>query len=136
MEILQSIPNTTYLGVTLSTDLKFNIHLNKNVAKSYQCLAFVRRNLKYCPEKLRRLSYISLIRSKLEYSSSVWDPTKLAKSTRFPGNLPVFYHFYPSTRFLTFLPVLGILKIFFFLPVNIGEIRETTIDFMKVNILF
>ena len=62
------------MGVTISTDLKFNIHLNKNVAKSYQCLAFVRRNLKYCPEKLRRLSYISLIRSKLEYASSVWDP--------------------------------------------------------------
>ena len=73
-EILQSVPNTPYLGVTLSTDLKFNIHFNKNIAKSYQCLAFVRRNLKYCPEKLRRLSYISLIRSKLEYSSSVWDP--------------------------------------------------------------
>ena len=59
-------------GCTLSTHLKFNIHLNKNIAKSYQCLAFVRRNLTYCPEKLRRL-YISLIRSKLEYSSSVWD---------------------------------------------------------------
>ena len=70
-EILQSIPNTPYLGVTLSIDLKFNIHLNKNVAKSYQCLALVRRNLKYCLEKLRRLSYISLRRSKLEYSSSV-----------------------------------------------------------------
>ena len=45
-EILQSVPNTPYLGVTLLTDLKFNIHLNKIVAKSYQCLAFVRRNLK------------------------------------------------------------------------------------------
>ena len=65
-EILQSIPNTPYLGVTLSTDLIFNIHLTKNVAKSYQCLPFARCNLKYC--------YISLIRSKLEYSSSVWDP--------------------------------------------------------------
>ena len=73
-EILRSVPNTPYLGVTISTDLKFNIHLNKNVPKSYQCLAFVRRNLKYCPEKLRCLSYISLIRSKLEYASSVWDP--------------------------------------------------------------
>ena len=61
---------TPYLGVTLSTYLKFNIH--KNVAKSHQCLAFVRRILKYCPEKLRRLSYISLKRSQLEYSSSVW----------------------------------------------------------------
>ena len=51
-----------YLGVTLSIHLKFNIHLNKNVAKSYQCLiAFVRRNLKKCLEKRRRLSYISRI---------------------------------------------------------------------------
>ena len=25
--------------------------------------------------------------------------SRLAKSTRFPGRLPVFYHFYPSTRF-------------------------------------
>ena len=58
----------------ISTDLKFNIHLTINVAKSHQCLAFVRRNLTYCLEKLRRLSYISLRRSKLEYSSSVWDP--------------------------------------------------------------
>ena len=73
-EIMQTVTTTPYLGVTLSTDLKFNIHLNINVAKSYQCLAFVRRNLQYCPEKLRRLSYISLIRSKLKHSSSVWDP--------------------------------------------------------------
>ena len=37
-------------------------------------IAFVRRNQKYFPEKLRSLSYISLIRSKLEYSSFVWNP--------------------------------------------------------------
>ena len=67
--LLQSIPNSPYLGVTLST-----VHLNTNVAKSYQCLDFVRSNQKYCPEKLRHLSYISLIRSKLEYSGSVCDP--------------------------------------------------------------
>ena len=61
-EILQSIPNTPCLGVTLSTYLKFNIDLDlKNVAKSYRCLAFVRRNFKYGPEKLRRMSYIYLI---------------------------------------------------------------------------
>ena len=38
------------------------------------------------------------------------DPVRvrLAKSTRFPGRLPVFQHFYPSTRFLIFLPVFGI----------------------------
>ena len=62
--------------------------------------------------------------------------SKLAKSTRLPGSLPVFYHFYPSTRFFKFLPVLGIpiskkkikkkkkKNFVLFLPVNIGEIRE------------
>ena len=29
---------------------------------------------KYCLKKLRRLFYITLRRSKLEYSSTVWDP--------------------------------------------------------------
>ena len=63
--------------------------------------------------------------------------SKLAKSTRLPGSLPVFYHFYPSTRFFKFLPVLGISDfkkkikkkkkknlVCLFLPVNIGKIRE------------
>ena len=48
-EILQSVPNTPYLGVTLSTDLTFNIHLNKNVAKSYQMSSF-------CPSQSEILS--------------------------------------------------------------------------------
>ena len=61
--------------------------------------------------------------------------TKLAKATRFPGNIPVVNHFYPSTRFFNISTRFGNSQ-FFFLPVNIGEIRETTIDFMKVNILF
>ena len=30
-EILQSIPNMPYLDVTLSTDLKFNIHFKKRL---------------------------------------------------------------------------------------------------------
>ena len=76
-EILQSVPNTPYLGVTLSTDLKFNIHLNKNVAKSYQLSSFYPSQSEILSGETATsilLSYISLIRSKLEYSSSVWDP--------------------------------------------------------------
>ena len=46
------------LGVTLSTDLKCNIHSNTNVAESYKCLAFVRSNLKYCPEHLGTTSLL------------------------------------------------------------------------------
>ena len=48
-------------------------------------------------------------RHRVSVSLHIWlCSTKLAKSTRLPGSLPVFYHFYPSTRFFLFLPVLGI----------------------------
>ena len=37
-------------------------------------MGFLRRNLKNCPEECRKLAYISLVRSTLEYGSSIWDP--------------------------------------------------------------
>ena len=37
-------------------------------------LSFLRRNLKGCPEKLKKTAYFSLIRSFMEYSATVWDP--------------------------------------------------------------
>ena len=39
-------------------------------------LAFLNRNLKGCPKKLRDTAYISPIRPALEYSCSVWHPHK------------------------------------------------------------
>ena len=41
--------------------------------KSNSTLGFLRRNLKNCPEECRELAYISLVRSTLEYGSSIWD---------------------------------------------------------------
>ena len=37
-------------------------------------LSFLRRNLKGCPEKLRETAYFALVRSFLEYSTTVWHP--------------------------------------------------------------
>jgi len=35
---------------------------------------FIKRNLKGSPQELERLAYISLVRSSMQYASSVWDP--------------------------------------------------------------
>jgi len=35
---------------------------------------FIKRNLKASPQELKRLAYISLVRSGMEYASTVWDP--------------------------------------------------------------
>ena len=37
-------------------------------------LGFLRQNLGNCPAECRKLAYIALIRSRLEYGATVWDP--------------------------------------------------------------
>lgn len=72
--ILQQVPENPYLGITVSEDLKWGSHINKLTKKANSTLGFLRRNLKHCPPTCRRIAYLSLIRSTLEYSSIVWDP--------------------------------------------------------------
>jgi len=37
-------------------------------------MALLRRNLKNCPIDCRKTAYLALVRSCLDYSSSIWDP--------------------------------------------------------------
>ena len=71
---LKEVPNNPYLGITISNDLSWSTHIN-NVCKKASCsLGFLRRNLSHCPKPTRKLAYISLVRSTLEYGCSIWDP--------------------------------------------------------------
>jgi hypothetical protein len=73
-EILKSVDSNPYLGVHLSADLKWSTHITKVSKKAGSLLGFLRRNLGNCPPECRRMAYISLIRSVLEYGATVWDP--------------------------------------------------------------
>ena len=64
----------TYLGVELSADMKLNTHVKNTVAKGNQMLGVLRRNLNNCPGNPKDLAYKSILRPKLEYACSVWDP--------------------------------------------------------------
>jgi hypothetical protein len=72
--ILECTSENPYLGVLLQQDLKWSSHINRVVQRASQSLGFIRRNLKYCPAKLKETAYITLVRSKMEYGASVWDP--------------------------------------------------------------
>ena len=72
--ILTSVDQEKYLGVMLSHDLTWSPHIEKFTTKGNQKLVFIRRNLKGRPEKLKKLAYIALVRSGLEYASVIWDP--------------------------------------------------------------
>ena len=75
-EILQEVSDAKYLGIQIDNKLDWNKHISTVAARGQSKLAFLNRNLKGCPKKLRDTAYISLIRPALEYSCSVWYPHK------------------------------------------------------------
>ena len=72
--ILEHVQEAKYLGVILSEDLKWAKHIQFTTAKANSTLGLLRRNVHHCPAKLREQAFISLVSSRLEYSSTVWDP--------------------------------------------------------------
>jgi len=72
--ILESVQSAKYLGVTLSADLNWNNHIQQMMSKANQSLSFIRRNLQINSKSVKDRAYQSLVRPKLEYCCSVWDP--------------------------------------------------------------
>jgi len=71
LEICNSVK---YLGVTITSDLRWNAHINNIATKANNTLGFLRRNLKVSFPKIKTQAYFSLVRPILEYFSPVWDP--------------------------------------------------------------
>lgn len=72
--ILQEVTQAKYLGVTISNNLEWSNHVTAVSNKANNILAFLRRNLKGAPPKLKETAYLSLARPILEYGAAVWDP--------------------------------------------------------------
>ena len=73
-EALLPTNSTAYLGVELSSDLKWNTHVRKTASKANQTLGVLRRNLKNCPREIKNMAYKSILRPKMEYAAPIWDP--------------------------------------------------------------
>ena len=72
--VLENLESIKYLGVTITSDLKWNTHISIVCTKANRTLGFPRRNLYSCPQDVKEAAYKSLVRPILEYGSSVWDP--------------------------------------------------------------
>ena len=66
--------STPYLGVTLNEKLNWDEHINKTTAAANRMLGFLRRTMYKCPQDLKATAYKTIVRPKLEYSASIWDP--------------------------------------------------------------
>jgi len=64
----------SYLGVTVSSDLRQHEHVNNVSAKATKTLNFIRCNVCCFPPDTKATAYISLVHSHLEYAAAAWDP--------------------------------------------------------------
>lgn len=72
------------LGVTFDSKLKLYVHINSIVSKAYRMLGFIMRTTKdftdiNCVKYLYNTS--KLVRSQLEYCTSVWTPYQINQNT-------------------------------------------------------
>ena len=71
---LENVESIKYLGVTITSDLRWNTHVSNVYTKANRTLGFLRRNLYSCPQEVKEAAYKGLVRPVLDYGSSVWDP--------------------------------------------------------------
>ena len=87
---LQSTNTAKYLGVHIDSTLKWNTHINKTAPRANTTSAFLHRNIRTCPRKIKHLSYTTLVRPILEYASITSSGTHIQTPT--PLNLKQYYN--------------------------------------------
>lgn len=79
-ESLSTVDSYPYLGVTISSDLRWTLHVNHISARATRVLNLLRRNIYSCSADTKALAYTSLVRPHLEFASAAWDPYTQADS--------------------------------------------------------
>ena len=73
-EIVSPTDTTDYLGVRFNGKLRWNQHIDQISSAANRMLGFLWRNLYKCPQDLKGKAYKTMIRPKVEYCASIWDP--------------------------------------------------------------
>ena len=71
---LQETTSIKYLGITISSDLRWNQQIDNARAKANKKLGFLRRNVRIGSTQLKSQLYSTVVRSGLEYGSTIWSP--------------------------------------------------------------
>ena len=70
---LENVESIKYLGVTITSDLRWNTHVSNVCTKANRTIGYLRRNLYFCSQELKEAAYKGLVRPVLDYGSLVWD---------------------------------------------------------------
>lgn len=71
---INEVSEYKYLGVTLTSNLKWSKHIDNICSNARRKLGLLRRKLYEAPNELRKLAYSTIVRPAIEYASIVWDP--------------------------------------------------------------
>ena len=80
--ILGSVTSKKYLGVYLNHNLEWDHNFDQVTAKAARKLGFIRRNLRGAPAECKKLAYIALVWSGMEYASIIWDLHTITNSDK------------------------------------------------------
>ena len=73
-EKVPRVDHYKYLGVTVTSDLRWNKHCQSIRQKASRTLGLIRRTLPSCSREVKARAYTALVRPQLEYGSEVWNP--------------------------------------------------------------
>jgi len=71
---LNTVSSAMYLGLTIDTKLNYNEHVSNICKKANSTRAFIHRNTRSCPRRVKATAYTSFVRPQLEYAATVWSP--------------------------------------------------------------
>ena len=54
---LENVDSIKYLGVTITSDLRWNAHVSNVCTKANRTLGFLRRNLHFWPQEVKEAAY-------------------------------------------------------------------------------
>ena len=74
-QLLDKVSHYKYLGITISSDLSWNSHIDGISSKARRIVGLIYRqfSIHSSPQTLLQL-YVSLVRPHLEYTSQIWNP--------------------------------------------------------------
>jgi len=72
--ILMQASYVIYLGVTISYNLAWELHIKTVIKKAKYALYSIQRNFYRATRETKELLYFSLVRSIMEYCNAIWDP--------------------------------------------------------------
>ena len=68
------VTSAKYLGITITDNMNWGLHVSEISSKATKTLGFLRGNMAYAPRSTKEVAYKILVWPKLEYAAPIWSP--------------------------------------------------------------